>query len=270
MMPQPPPRPDIRDLPPEAALAAGVLANGKPAVTWSVWEALLAYVVVGVVIAQALVAGVLVAAFGIDLTTGAADGPAVALTIVVDLVTLAGLAGWLQWRHRGWLRQLWIPARGERARAWAIGYGMGLVLYLAVAMGVGIALTLLFRAIFGENVTTPEQLSSHLTTAGKVGAALLAIVVAPVTEELFFRGMLFRSVRDRRGFWVGAISSSLLFGLAHYVASPWRDALLLQAVMVFTGLGLCWIYERRGTIVANIGAHMAFNTIGLLLILVAR
>jgi uncharacterized membrane protein len=117
MMPQPPPRPDIRDLPPEAALAAGVLANGKPAVTWSVWEALLAYVVVGVVIAQALVAGVLVAAFGIDLTTGAADGPAVALTIVVDLVTLAGLAGWLQWRQshvarRGDLPYSAAPQRG--------------------------------------------------------------------------------------------------------------------------------------------------------------
>jgi hypothetical protein len=147
---------------------------------------------------------------------------------------------------------------------------MGLVLYVVMAVGVGVALTLLFRAAFGEDVQAPEQLSSNLSTLGKVGAALLALVVAPVTEEFFFRGMLFRSVRDRWGFWAGAVSSSLLFGLAHYVASPWRDALLLQAVMVFTGFGLCWIYERRGTIVANIGAHVAFNTIGLLLILFAR
>ena len=107
-----------------------------------------------------------------------------------------------------------------------------------VAFIVGAALTLLFRAMFGEDVTAPEQLSSNLSALGKVAAAVLAIVVAPITEEFFFRGMLFRSVRDRWGFWVGAVSSSLLFGLVHYVAAPWRDALLLQTMMVVTGLGL--------------------------------
>lgn len=266
MMPQPPPRPDVDDLP-FGVTAADEL---RPAVTWSVWEAVLAYVVVGIVVAQALVGGVLVAAFSVDLTAGAADGPAVALTIAVDLVTIVGLAGWLQWRHPGWLRTLWIPPAGSRLRALATGYGLGIVLYVVVALIVGAALTLLFRAMFGDDVTAPEQLSSNLSTLGKVGAAILAIVVAPIMEEFFFRGMLFRSVRDRWGFWAGALSSSLLFGLAHYVASPWRDAMLLQAVMVFTGIGLCWIYERRGTIVAAIGAHMAFNTVGLLLILSAR
>lgn len=268
MMLQPPPRPDLPDAAPNAA--AVDLAGTRPEVTWSVWEALLAYALVGVVLAQALVGGALVAVFGVDITTGAADGPAVALTIVIDLVTLAGLAGWLQWRHPGWVRCLWVPPKGTRLRELWVGYGIGFVLYLVVAFGVGVALTLAFRTIFGEDVQTPEQLSSNLTTLGKVGAGFLAIVIAPVTEEFFFRGMLFRSVRDRWGFWVGAISSSLLFGLAHYVASPWRDALLLQAVMVFTGLGLCWIYERRGTIVGTIGAHMAFNTVGLLLILFAH
>jgi len=37
--------------------------------------------------------------------------------------------------------------------------------------------------------------------------------------------------------------------------------------MVFTGLGLAWIYERRGTIVASTAAHMAFNIVGLVLII---
>ena len=37
--------------------------------------------------------------------------------------------------------------------------------------------------------------------------------------------------------------------------------------MVFTGLGLAWIYERRGTVVASMAAHMAFNVVGLVLII---
>ena len=37
--------------------------------------------------------------------------------------------------------------------------------------------------------------------------------------------------------------------------------------MVFTGIGLAWIYERRGTIVAPMAAHMTFNVVGLVVIL---
>ena len=43
----------------------------------------------------------------------------------------------------------------------------------------------------------------------------LAVVVAPITEELFFRGLLFRALRDRHGFWLGAAVSAVLFGFVH-------------------------------------------------------
>jgi membrane protease YdiL (CAAX protease family) len=41
-------------------------------------------------------------------------------------------------------------------------------------------------------------------------------------------------------------------------------------VMFFTGLALCFIYERRGTIVAPLAAHVTFNVIGITLILGLR
>ena len=37
--------------------------------------------------------------------------------------------------------------------------------------------------------------------------------------------------------------------------------------MVFTGIGLAWIYERRGSLVAPMAAHVAFNVVGLVVIL---
>jgi membrane protease YdiL (CAAX protease family) len=95
----------------------------------------------------------------------------------------------------------------------------------------------------------------------------LAVFVAPVVEETYFRGILFRSIRDRHGFWPGALISGVVFGLVHFVPSAWQDAVLLQSIMVFTGIALAWIYERRGSLLANVGAHMAFNAIGILLIL---
>ena len=75
-------------------------------------------------------------------------------------------------------------------------------------------------------------------------------------------GILFRSVRDRRGFWLGALVSGLIFGLAHYQAAAWQDTVLLQSIMVFTGVALAYIYERRGNLLANVAAHMVFNVVG--------
>jgi membrane protease YdiL (CAAX protease family) len=141
------------------------------------------------------------------------------------------------------------------------------ILYPTIAIGVGLLLELLFDLFSSTPVQAPAQLPEGLSRGGEVLSVVLAVFVAPVVEELFFRGVVFRSVRDRYGFAVGAIVSAIVFGLVHYVPSPWRDAALLQSAMVFTGLALAWIYERRGTILAPIAAHMAFNTIGIWIIL---
>lgn len=237
-----------------------------PAVSWRWWQAVLAYLVVGVVIGQFLVAGVIAVIFQLDLSSAAADGGTIAITLAANVVTVAGLALWLRWRHPGVVAMLGLGPRGARLKEFAIGYGLGLVLYLAVAFGVGLVLTLVFQAMFGDHVRVPEQISTDLSTAGKIGAVALALIVAPITEELFYRGLLFRSIRDRHGFWPGSLVSALVFGLVHYVPAPWQDAVLLQSVMVFTGFGLSLIYERRGSLIADIAAHMGFNTIGILLI----
>jgi len=54
------------------------------------------------------------------------------------------------------------------------------------------------------------------TWSGAIGMTIIAGVAAPFYEEFFFRGMLFHWLRDRHGFWIGAVASSLLFGLAHF------------------------------------------------------
>ena len=81
---------------------------------------------------------------------------------------------------------------------------------------------------------------------------MFAVVVAPVTEEFLFRGLIYRSIRDRHGVALGAIVSALLFGVIHYVPGPWPDALALQITMVVTGLGLASVYEWRKTLLAPI------------------
>jgi hypothetical protein len=94
-----------------------------------------------------------------------------------------------------------------------------------------------------------------------------AVAIAPFGEELFFRGVLFRALRDRFGFKVGALGSGVAFGLIHYIPGPAIDAALLMLVMTFVGAAFAFIYERRDAFVAPLAAHVMFNLIGLALIL---
>ena len=84
---------------------------------------------------------------------------------------------------------------------------------------------------------------------------MYAIVVAPLHEELYFRGVLFRAVRDRYGLVSGLLATGFGFALVHFLDAEWQDALLLMGVMFFNGMALGWWYERRGTIVAPVVAQ---------------
>ena len=260
------PIPSRPDLPAPPGGGEWVDADARPSATWSWYLALAVYVLA--LIATGIVLDLVLSLFGVSVSASGASGPTeIVASIAVDLGISAILLFWLQRWHSTWVRIIGFPARDRLGREFAWGVLAGCVLYPAIAFGIGIVLTLLFEAVFGSDVTAPEQLAPHLGILGSIAAVVLAVVVAPASEELFFRGIFFRSLRDRYGFWPGAVGSALLFGLAHYVPSAWQDALLLQTIMVFTGIGLAWIYERRGNLVANIAAHMTFNTIGIVLIL---
>lgn len=255
-----PPRPDVAG---PAAPAGREALHGldvRPPATWRWWEALLVYLGAGVL---GILASLPVFAF---VRTEALAG--LVASALVALVTLGVLVLWLRTLHGNWVGIIGLPRpAGPDLR---VGVLFGLGLYPVVTLVVGGLLALLFTAIAGEPVRPPQQLPTEMGGGGWVIAALYAVLVAPVGEELFFRGMLFRAVRDRRGFWPGAALSSVCFGLVHYVPGPAAGTILLMTVMVFAGFGFAFIYERRGALWAPIAAHATFNVIGLALIFALR
>jgi hypothetical protein len=60
-----------------------------------------------------------------------------------------------------------------------------------------------------------------------------------------------------------------VFGLVHVAGTAYPGALLLQIPLAFVGVGLAWAFERRG-LVGSVGAHMAFNAIGIVALLTIR
>lgn len=89
---------------------------------------------------------------------------------------------------------------------------------------------------------------------------LLAITVAPVTEELIFRGGIFRYMRTRTPRWVALIVPALLFGALHANLASFVPLVVL-------GIILALAYERTGSIVVPIVAHGLFNLHTIILIL---
>lgn len=260
-----PPRPDglhpVPPLPPRPdALAQETRPEGaRPAATWSWYEA------VGIYILGFLVAGLLTVPL-IRLMEPDTDLTNITLSVVAALAILGVLVTWLSIQHRGWVRIIGLPEKGEWGRQVGAGVVSGLILFPVITIVVGGILSLILNAVTGQQVQPPEQVGEHLTTLGTVITVAYAFVIAPVGEELFFRGVLFRTLRDRHGFRVGAVGSAFGFGLIHFIPGNAADAALLMIAMFFTGLGLCYIYERRGTLVAPIAAHVTFNVIGIVLI----
>jgi len=104
-----------------------------------------------------------------------------------------------------------------------------------------------------------DALSDAITAEGldRLPAVLsiffLAVVVAPICEELVFRGFLFGFLRSRCGAPLAALASSALFAVLHGYSGTG-----LALVFVF-GLVFAWIYQRSGSLLPGIVAHAAFN-----------
>jgi hypothetical protein len=229
-------------------------------VSFAWWEALLAYLIGNLVLG-----GVAYALVG--AREGAAAEQLVVGAVVLDLVFLGSLLLWLRNAHPGSSAAIGVRWRTSTALLGAVA---GVVLYAAAAGGVAIVLQWLYEQVVSRPVEAPEQMPSGLGDPGTVLFVVLAVVLAPLVEEVYFRGILYRSIRDRYGLAAGLAGSSLLFGFVHFQPGPFIESLLLQSVMAVTGVGLALIYERGGTLVAPIAAHAAFNTIGVTLILSAR
>ncbi|MCL2881764.1 MAG: CPBP family intramembrane metalloprotease [Coriobacteriia bacterium] len=90
---------------------------------------------------------------------------------------------------------------------------------------------------------------------------LSIVVVAPIAEEIMFRGMVFGTLNKKLAFPVALIMQAVFFGVFH--------GNIPQGLMTF-GLGilLAWVYLRSGSLFSSMLIHFAFNGTTTLIILV--
>lgn len=140
----------------------------------------------------------------------------------------------------------------------------------------GLAVGLLLRAVVEVLVPTRGALAGGFAEPSPLDIVVLAmsaIVVTPIVEELFFRGVLVAAIADAlRGAHrplaavLAITASTVLFVALHIPRMGVSSALILLApLLVSVAAGILLLATRR--LAAPIIAHMVFNAIGFALLL---
>lgn len=139
-------------------------------------------------------------------------------------------------------------------------WGLGLVIGIGTAI-VTYTINAIVVLIAGVDEPVEQGLTQVVTAGGLVTvlAVTLAVVVAPIGEEIIFRGVLHRAVAEKAGFLVGAIISSALFALVHLEVILSQPFGLVGLFVV--GFLLAWAYHLTGSLIVPILGHAVYNAI---------
>src|ERR1035437_43678 len=111
---------------------------------------------------------------------------------------------------------------------------------------------------------TQQALSQSATVSGLLPLVLLSgVIIAPIAEEIVFRGYLYKAFRDRFKPWYAIVMSAALFSAIHL--EP------LAAVPLFViGVVLAYVYEKTDNLMAPIALHMLNNAVAFLVVALDR
>jgi uncharacterized protein len=231
-------------LPPPPSDTPATADGGFP--RWPLWAPFLA-VLIGAT-ASIVIVGMLAALLQAADSSIDKDSPwlTVLSTVGLDLCVIGAIVG--------------VAHITTKPRPWQFGLRpapLGHAIAMAfIAVITFLAFELTYKELF--NPKNPqkivEDLGADQSTVLLVSGAIAVIVVAPVAEELLFRGFLFRVLRLRMGFWAAAVIDGALFGLVH-------GSLVILPILAVLGVALCWVYERTGSLFPCIAIHALNNTI---------
>jgi hypothetical protein len=220
----------------------------RPGVTWGLGDCFSVYFF-GIFVAY------LLAGIGYGITHDAAGDPG---TLTTGLALVGQFGGWF-------LALAWVSRRKGRGSLHA-DFGLvvhGRDLWLVVA-GIGLEIVLALMVYPISNLVNNERqgVVRDLQTSHGLHLALLALfagLVAPVCEELLFRGLLLRALRRRFSPVAAVAISALVFALAHPALDPHLGTFALVPALFGLGAISGAVAVRRGDLSASIMLHIGFN-----------
>jgi membrane protease YdiL (CAAX protease family) len=179
----------------------------------------------------------------------------------LELPALAWIALFLRQHSVGWKDAFGF---GTNEPGTAVAYGiLAGALFVPAAWGLN-SLSGKLMDLVHLNAKNQEMVSElqdpGLTAAEKVFLGVVAVVVAPMVEELLFRGILYPAIKQlgypRLALW----GSSVLFALVHFNMATFVPLLVFALVLVR-------LYENFENLLAPIVAHSLFNAANFLVLI---
>jgi hypothetical protein len=241
---------------PDADARAPVTEDDTSPVRWGLGDAAIGWV-------AAQVGGLLAGSIALSVS-GEDDFDRISLAwvAVAQIGLWVGLLGvpWLAARRkgRGMVADFGLRARwGDLPFGAAVGAATQFILVPLIYLPI-----LWFVDIDQDELERPAR---ELTdrASGPIGVVLLVLIVgigAPIIEEIFYRGLVQRSMIRRIGEWPGIVVTALIFGAVHF------EWLQFPALALF-GLVLGVLAHRTGRLGPSIAAHMVFNMVTVIALL---
>ena len=188
---------------------------------------------------------------------------------VLPVAILVSVAVWFQVNRRLYQSPISLAAafgfnRKNTGRCLLLGLATGLGLVL-IAMALALMSSVLIQA-FGDQVEPQKLVKLIAEESAKqenigplIFFVVMAVAVAPVAEEILFRGILYPAIKQIGYPRVAAIGTALLFALFHV-------NLLTFASLTVVALGLIALYEFTDNLLAPITAHAVFNASNLIML----
>ena len=221
--------------------------------TWKFWHVLIAYaVILGLIQLYFLFAGFFT---GSEIYVISGNMLYTSLFAVVPIFIAAGL-------FRRPLAEIGLrkePFFGVLGRGLLSGY----IIYLLVVVVSYVNLLL-----FPQAMETPQEIMNIISNPATESYVLfsyifLTVILAPLGEEIFFRGFLYPSLKRPLGRIPAMLMAGALFGFVHL-------DLLHALPLVVGGIALCWLYDKYNNIWINIIAHALWNAVSVLITLLLR
>ncbi|MEN6357761.1 MAG: type II CAAX endopeptidase family protein [Armatimonadota bacterium] len=145
----------------------------------------------------------------------------------------------------------------------ALKWGLGTYLAALPFFGAAAYISqLLDRTIF-RGIKTPEHPLTPYFTGGEgtsfVVVIILGALIAPLVEEIFFRGVLYGALRGRMRVWGAAVFSAAIFAFGHPLPEYFLPIFVL-------GVAFAFVRERTGSLMPSMIAHGLHNGAAIILV----
>jgi len=168
----------------------------------------------------------------------------------------------------GWLPILAIAAFLARPATGPLPWKPTRQTSLAAVLAVGATLILGSTALsylLGD-ASTPIQ-DSIRGPADLIAVSVFALVMAPLVEEVFFRGFLYAALEPVLGPWLTVFLVGMIFGTFHglqYIGVP-----AALAAVTLMGLATTWLRMATGSLLPCVALHVAYNLAGVCVLVFA-